>query len=1051
MSLLAPTHHRPKTPPTTPTMPVLKDHYYRLASELPKERIDAATALLRELAAANSTADWDYAFSRLTKGLTSTRQSAKFGFSMALTELVRELIPRDDYPLTVNSFLDELTQASEPKASMKGKELRAVLFGRLFGLQALANSGVLQKAEKESVSRFVDALVELSSIKSWLRETAMFTLCQFLQLYASEAHFDEVALHALQVVNDAGLNLSTEGVAVYLCVPKGLRPQLAAKIDSPKASWKNGDPLSRGNLPILAKALKDMDVADPEEDESTKNSKQKGSWLPRLPFVWDLIFAAFQNDSDTEDVEPQQKKRKKSSKASKKLKKSDDEISLKEFWQVVVDESLFADKSSHERKYWGFEIFAKFLSATTSANVPVLFTKNFLRCLVNHSSQNNRLLHKISVKTLNIIVQAAKDDHTKSPVFLESLTNEKQGGTWNFDIATKSKTVDSLIGVLSVQKENLNEAEAEITASDLKTVLLAKFKDALEELDDTDAPKKATDNVQKWILDKLLVLFRSTKAIQEKLSTKWLDEILKFLIQHAFFKTIGSNTVSSNVRQLMLDRMNSFLGELISVKRKDSSWPAYCLKYIEKFERQPEKYTLILDFDEELLTVKEECVELLDSIKTLLKGSQGAGEKHEQLRCFELLFAMVLIQFYAGDEEAVSVLGELRLCFESAFSDEEDDEQVDTAVVLTEIILSFVSRKSTLLKKLSLIVWENFLCSSSEEGKTKLNSASLQLLFDVLETKENMEGQQKLFEGEGEFVAEGEEEEEKEEDMSEDEEEEDEDEDENDDDEEDDDEDNDEASTSVNEVEKETTLKLAKALGLPTGVSGEVKFDELDSFEGDDSSYESDSMDDEQMMAMDDQLSRIFKERHDALSHINTGNVRKNEVLDAREQMIFFKNRVLDLLEAAVKAQPNSHLNLSMLKPLVFLINLTLDKNVGVKAHKLLKTRISKTRVSEKAFAREFPSEKEQTVYKESLISLMEWFQHQASATKLSNQAHSLACSQSCIIVAKNLVQLDSAYMGRVVDIYSSALREWATDLASRTQPLMFFDFINWLNTKRTA
>lgn len=102
----------------------------------------------------------------------------------------------------------------------------------------------------------------------------------------------------------------------------------------------------------MAKVLKDVEIVD----ENTEDRKQKSNWTPNLPFVWDILICEFVNFND-KVKEPPKKKHKKSSES-----KSDEVIGLKEFYKVVIDESLFSEKSSHERKYWGFEIFTKFLA-----------------------------------------------------------------------------------------------------------------------------------------------------------------------------------------------------------------------------------------------------------------------------------------------------------------------------------------------------------------------------------------------------------------------------------------------------------------------------------------------------------------------------------------------------------------------------------------------------------------------------------------------------------------------------------------------------------------
>lgn len=1066
-------------------MPVLKDHYYRLASEVPQERIEAATALLQELTQVNEKDEWDYALNRLIKGLTSSRQSARLGFSMALIEVLRELVEKEEHELTVSTFLQQVLKLSQVKSSMKGKDERSVLFGRLFGLQVLLNSQLLfnkKVSSPELLCEFVDQLVELSSIKSWLRETSIFTLCQFISLLKDNSNEDVVLVHILQKINDVGLNLTTEGIAVYLSIPQQTREIYANKIIDTKLNWKNGDPFSKGNLPTLAKALKDVEVVEPESDGSdtpkTKNgnSKQKGSWSPRIHFVWDIIIQHYNNHgvedfADNENEISSSKKRKKtSSKSSKKQKiTNDNEVPLKEFWKVVVDETLFADKSSHERKYWGFEIFLKFLTSIKSTDISSLFTPNFMRCLINQSSQQNRILNKISTKVLSTIVDSSSKDFTKAPIILDCLVDESKGGCWNFDLVTKSKCTDKLIGVLN-GKEDINSFEVDLVLNQFKDVLISKFNNALasqEEEEETEneheVMKKSNDNIQKWALDKLLLLFRSNKALlsNEKNNSKWLTKILKLLIQHSFFKKIDSHAVSGNIRKLCQDRLNSVLSDIINIQMSDRSWPlSTCLSYINKLEISDD-YENLLQFDETLLNVKEEALAVLAEIDVSLKNSRkNDTQKRDQLDCFKLLFSMILIQFYMGDEEAVTVLDELKMCYNNFFKREEN-EDTDSAVFLTEIILSFTSRKATLLKKLSSIAWESFLCSKDETDKVKLNEECLQLLFDVLEARENKEGQQKLFENEDEFEAVDDEDNNSQDSAdSADEESDKNDEEDSDGSDSDDDSESgsDEESSGANksndvlsEVDKQTNLKLAQALGIPTESSGEVKFEDLSSLEDndEDSSYQSDSMDDEEMMAMDDQLSKIFKERHNAMSSVVTGNKRKAEVIEAKEQMIFFKNRILDLLELFNKNQPSSYLNLAMIKPLIILINLTMDKNLGVKAHKLLKTKLSKTKLTNRELEINFPTKTEQSNYKESLMSLIEWLQKEAGSNKSSNQAHSMACGQSCIIVAKSLIAVDELYLDRIIDLYAQCLKKWAAKPNSKIQASMFFDFINWLNSKR--
>lgn len=1048
-------------------MSVLRDHYYKLGSEVPGERIEAASALLSELVKVDSITDYDYALQRLITGLTTSRQSARFGFSMALTELIRELILKETYDLTIQNYLDKLVKATQVTSSMKGKETRSVLFGRLFGLQALVNSEILLNPDASSqdlLVMFVKHIVELSATKSWLRETAMFTLCQFLTLYMKSEFFDESTLVLfLQSVNDEGLTFTVEGLALHLTIPQPLRSRVASQVKATH-SWKNYDPLSKGNVPTLAKVLKDVDaVNEAEEEKKTKNSKQKSTWSPKIPFVWNLILNYFQEaeEEEAEETVVSSKKRKKSaaSTPNKKAKTVNSKLPLTEFWNVVVDETMFSEKSSVERKYWGFEIFDLFLENLPASLILNLFTPNLMRCLINQSAKSDRLLNKVSTKTLNLIVQTSQKDLSKVPSMLTSILDETNGGFWNFDSLTKSKVTDSLISVLSYVEnvDEISDSDVDRTVTTIKDILISLFYTALNEQNESSEEftfKKSNDSILKWVMDKLILLLRSTKRFNTN-KTKMLDEIFKFLIRNSFFKLKNSPQASNNVVKLAQDRLNSYLSEVISQKRKDHSWSLYCVKQIEKLERSDD-CELILELDGDLAAIKNDTLEMLDTVKDMMKRDESS--KNQQY-CFELLFSMVLIQLYMGEAETVGVLEEIKSCYADSFSKSDDDVEVETSVILTEIILSFISRKSTLLKKLSMIVWESFLCTKGTEGHIKLNDRCFQLLFDVLKTKENEEGQKTLFEGEDEYELEGEDEDEEEEEKGEEEEEEvaektssdddseADDEDDADEDDADEDEKNSDDVDALTNVDRETSVKLAKALGIPE-YSGEVKFDEIDNF-GEDDDYESESMDDEQMMAMDDELARIFKERHTALT-ANNANKKKADMVQAKEHILLFKNRVLDLLESFSKAQPNSLYNIQFIAPIITLINTTTDKNLGTKAHKLLKTRVSKVKVVSADIKVVASTEEEEKAYIASLLELIEWLQKQAG-TYSSNQAHSLACSQACIIVSKTLISLDSTVLSSVISIYSTALTKWATEPKNRIQASMFFDFVNWLNAKRSG
>ena len=104
-----------------------------------------------------------------------------------------------------------------------------------------------------------------------------------------------------------------------------------------------------------------------------------------------------------------------------------------EFFRIVVDgkssrhgaishsstpvaESLFSGSASNERKYWGFAVFKKALPRLKAADLPMLFTKNFMRTWINHLSHPDRYLHLFAKQIVSLIRQLCQcmlTDHSR--------------------------------------------------------------------------------------------------------------------------------------------------------------------------------------------------------------------------------------------------------------------------------------------------------------------------------------------------------------------------------------------------------------------------------------------------------------------------------------------------------------------------------------------------------------------------------------------------------------------------------------------------------------
>ncbi|CDK24243.1 unnamed protein product [Kuraishia capsulata CBS 1993] len=1051
-------------------MPVSKDHYYRLASEIEQERIEAAVALVDELNAANSDADWSYAYDRLIKGLSSTRAAARIGFSMCLGEIISLMEERDMF--TTHEFFRDLdSKLASTTSKNNGRSERALLFGRLFGLQALLNSEFMRKSLEngatETLIEINKELIFLSLAKPWIREAVFFAIQQALVRYHIVSQsvaipaFERALSQLLVQIHEAGLTLSTEGLLIYLTIPAALRPIAGerAGFDLQGGSfWKGGDPTLRPNLQILAKILKEAPVENSEDGEKTAQ-KQKSNWTTAIPHSWKLLFAETIAGDIEDDVEIFQdensKKRKKgSSKGSNKKAKKvtvTEKIKLHELWTAGVDQQLFALSASPERKFTGFELF-RFLIQSPQLppdQVNAIFSPNFLRTLINQSAKQDRTLNKISELVLKTIVQVSSEFPKKAFPILKALLS-KPVGTINFDRLSKSRTVEQIVN--STDDDDLVDVISFLT-----------------ELSSQEKLMEDIVKCQNFVLDTMLHLVRSKKQHLGKTDQNngWLVVCLDYIVKLVFFKAEKySDLYSDKIAKISQDRMTSILSEILHLQRKDDiSWTSGIIQTIEKLAQDP-GFVLRTSFDEEIEEFKSDSMKTLSSIWLLIKDAKTKGLDTKLLMSFDLLFSSTLLQLYSGDAESVGIFQELQVAYEKVFAGEDESDKEEATGILLDILLSFLTQHSVFMKKLAMTVWESILGDISE--------SNLEVLYEILLTKENKQGLDKIFNSDEQFELEG---------SSDDGESSDEDEhdhdhgpghdhghsSDNEDDDEDEDEDQSDSSTDnseknaqsdsdvsdsesqddlktevlIEEVDRKTNVALAEALGIPASADGEVKFDSSD-----DSDVESDveSMSDEQMMAIDSQLSIIFKERQNALSSVQSksGNARKLEVQDAKKTMVMFKSRILDLLEQFVDSQSESSLNLTMLSPLIDLISLTQEKTIGEKAHKLLKMKICKTKII-----------LDQSSGYESYIELMQKFQDKAEKSALG--AHSNACNQSCIFVAKTVMknfgvgENEESVLEKLIAIYSLSLKKWSiSGSSSKIQPSVYFDFINWLSSRRS-
>jgi DNA polymerase phi len=153
---------------------------------------------------------------------------------------------------------------------MTGQEERDALFARLFGLTAVIRSGLIVRqkslptsASSETVAsslagftEIISHLIQLGNVKSWLRESAWWTVLLAIDtLHSSNTPWkQEAAKSTATTIFIDNKSWYPEKVAVALKMQM-LFPEFPWK-DYLSLTFKNPDILSTSNLSALARILK---------------------------------------------------------------------------------------------------------------------------------------------------------------------------------------------------------------------------------------------------------------------------------------------------------------------------------------------------------------------------------------------------------------------------------------------------------------------------------------------------------------------------------------------------------------------------------------------------------------------------------------------------------------------------------------------------------------------------------------------------------------------------------------------------------------------------
>ena len=274
---------------------------------------------------------------RLAVGLTSGREGSRQGFSVVLSELLRQF-PQ----IGLSKFMSLVDEKMDPTGE-KGDVEKQIYLGKIFAVVCVVRSGRLEM-EKASdraslLSQMFGVLVAMFEKKSYMKELVAHTMTELLGLLQSrDDELRKVALPSLSaLLSVAPEDCSPESLALLLSVQ--------AEPSTFNAEWTKGVPLLK-------------------QSDRIKHALLASSYThPRVHFVWRLV-------ADT------------CFGAGSELTRS--------VWSLI-DNTLFGSHVDN-RKFLAFSLLAEFVKRSNVVDDVVFFLSqpNTTRALVNHLASSKK-------------------------------------------------------------------------------------------------------------------------------------------------------------------------------------------------------------------------------------------------------------------------------------------------------------------------------------------------------------------------------------------------------------------------------------------------------------------------------------------------------------------------------------------------------------------------------------------------------------------------------------------------------------------------------------
>lgn len=425
--------------------------------------------------------DVRYGINRLIRGLSSSREAARQGFTAALCGLLR----LDSLRFLKSKTLFDLCMKHHTVSSgMKNVEVKDALLGRFFFILALHRAKVLTNSEQtpeDVLEVYVTALAEWLGKKSYLYEFATELIIEILDDIPKET----LKARLLKLVMDSAMlqdGKSQSELEGYLLPHQLMLVVHYANVSKSGLNWSKYLPNWKGNS-----------VYKPSNCHLLiKSIKETSYTYPRLhSAVSSLLLELAKRDSVST-------------------------LTIPRLWSELSSQLMNSTKA--HSKLLLFSIFEFLLKVASESDVPKLFTPQFMRMIVNHASKKDNTLTAAARRVLKAMVLAAKQKPQCTFPIIACLTGPE--GNQSFDKLTGTKTVQELCSCLTAEGSLMYLCK-----------LILYYRENAERAARENADLGKLDGQCQFALDQILSLCRNNSVPKGK---EWFEEVLKLLCEEAY-------------------------------------------------------------------------------------------------------------------------------------------------------------------------------------------------------------------------------------------------------------------------------------------------------------------------------------------------------------------------------------------------------------------------------------------------------------------------------------------------------------------------------------